>query len=210
MIKRVLIAAFALMLCVVSVLPVAAADREYLATVKTIDVYYDAKSEKVCFDIVFDGIVLDTHSFTVTVRCEQKGEDGSFGEASMFGMHTLKFTDCLEGDSVLKGQVALGKSYYQSSSYRNWDVVINGRQLSTSGSGETYSINTVTAPVMAQMLGDANGDGKVNSLDAAWALRYDAGLQPVIGNCDVTRDGKISSLDAAFILRFDASLIKHF
>lgn len=27
------------------------------------------------------------------------------------------------------------------------------------------------------LIGDVNGDGVVNSLDAAWILRYDAGLE---------------------------------
>ncbi|MBR6594117.1 MAG: leucine-rich repeat protein [Clostridia bacterium] len=59
--------------------------------------------------------------------------------------------------------------------------------------------------------GDVTGDGKANALDAAFVLRYDAGL---IGSdkldlsvADVTGDGKVNALDAAFILRFDAGLI---
>ncbi len=61
-------------------------------------------------------------------------------------------------------------------------------------------------------LGDANVDGKANSLDAAMVLRYDAGLMGEDGllmtTADVNSDGKVNSLDAAFILRYDAGLIK--
>ncbi|MBR6594868.1 MAG: phosphodiester glycosidase family protein [Clostridia bacterium] len=63
-------------------------------------------------------------------------------------------------------------------------------------------------------LGDVNLDGKVNSLDAALVLRYDADLyelteqQKPLG--DVTNDGKVNSLDAAMILRYDADLIEGF
>ncbi len=64
------------------------------------------------------------------------------------------------------------------------------------------------------MLGDVTGDGKVNALDAAFVLRYDAGLIGKdgldISAADVTGDGKINALDAAFILRYDAGLLPEF
>lgn len=57
-------------------------------------------------------------------------------------------------------------------------------------------------------LGDVNGDGKINSLDAAFVLKYDAGLWicGLASGCagDVNGDGKANSLDAALILRYDA------
>ncbi len=62
--------------------------------------------------------------------------------------------------------------------------------------------------------GDVSGDGKINSLDAAFILRYDADLfdftddQIALG--DVTGDGKVNSLDAAMVLRYDADLISGF
>ena len=62
-----------------------------------------------------------------------------------------------------------------------------------------------------KLLGDVTGDGKVNALDAAFVLRYDAGLigpdKLVLSVADVTGDGKVNALDAAFILRYDAGLI---
>lgn len=64
------------------------------------------------------------------------------------------------------------------------------------------------------VFGDVNSDGKVNSLDAAMILRYDAALadftdkQIVCG--DVSGDGRTNSLDAAFVLRYDADLIGGF
>jgi len=59
-------------------------------------------------------------------------------------------------------------------------------------------------------LGDVNGDGKVNSLDAAAVLRYDAGLQQFTDEekaaADINGDGTVNSLDAAQILKHDAGL----
>lgn len=58
---------------------------------------------------------------------------------------------------------------------------------------------------------DPNGDGKINSLDAATILKYDAGLYAFtdqqLADADANGDGKVNSLDAAFILKIDAALI---
>jgi len=63
-------------------------------------------------------------------------------------------------------------------------------------------------------LGDVNEDGAVNSLDAAYVLRYDAELISLdykqLWAADVNGDGIVNSLDAAWILRFDAELITEF
>lgn len=62
--------------------------------------------------------------------------------------------------------------------------------------------------------GDINGDGAVNSLDAAQALRSDAQLitleDTALIAADVNGDGAVNSLDAAQILKFDAGLITEF
>ncbi|MBQ3196203.1 MAG: phosphodiester glycosidase family protein [Clostridia bacterium] len=62
--------------------------------------------------------------------------------------------------------------------------------------------------------GDVNGDGNINSLDAAQVLRYDAQLaeltEAALIVADVNGDGDVNSLDAAQILKFDAQLIESF
>lgn len=64
------------------------------------------------------------------------------------------------------------------------------------------------------LLGDVNLDGKVSSLDAAYVLRFDAGLHDLtddqLARGDVNGDGRVNNLDAAYILRFDAGLIDIF
>ena len=64
-------------------------------------------------------------------------------------------------------------------------------------------------------IGDGNGDGTLNSLDAALILKYDAelitDLTPLqLMLCDASGDGIVNSLDAAAILRYDAGLITEF
>lgn len=64
------------------------------------------------------------------------------------------------------------------------------------------------------LLGDVNRDGIVDNLDAAWMLKYDAGMIPfdaeqlIIG--DVNFDNTVDSLDAAKVLKYDAGIIKEF
>jgi len=57
-------------------------------------------------------------------------------------------------------------------------------------------------------MGDANGDGEVNSLDAAFILKYDVGILSGVdfAYSDFNLDGKVDSLDAAQILRYDAGI----
>ena len=62
--------------------------------------------------------------------------------------------------------------------------------------------------------GDADGNGVVNSIDAAMVLRYDAGKLAAekldLVACDVNTDGVVNSIDAAMILRFDAGKLSKF
>ncbi|MBQ3195558.1 MAG: leucine-rich repeat protein [Clostridia bacterium] len=64
------------------------------------------------------------------------------------------------------------------------------------------------------LYGDVNGDGAINSIDAAQVLRHDATLilldDTALAAADVNGDGAVNSLDAAMILRFDAGLITEF
>ena len=62
----------------------------------------------------------------------------------------------------------------------------------------------------AGLVGDANCDGGVNSIDAALVLQLDAGLLGALGcelNADVNNDGNINAIDAALILQFTAGLL---
>ena len=59
--------------------------------------------------------------------------------------------------------------------------------------------------------GDVNGDGAINSLDAAWVLKKEVGqisfnLEESF-RAEVNDDGWIDSLDATWILKYDAGLL---
>ena len=63
-------------------------------------------------------------------------------------------------------------------------------------------------------MGDVNGDGKVNVLDAVMVLRHDANIIKLddcqLKAADVNEDGKVDVLDAVMILRYEAGIIKSF
>lgn len=65
-------------------------------------------------------------------------------------------------------------------------------------------------PTPGGAVGDANGDGLVNSIDAALVLQFSAGLINSINpNADANQDGQVNPIDATLILQFVAGLISH-
>jgi hypothetical protein len=63
------------------------------------------------------------------------------------------------------------------------------------------------------LLGDVNGDGRIDSVDALWILLDNAGLVgplPVPEAADTNGDGRISTLDASLILQLHAGRIDAF
>jgi hypothetical protein len=73
------------------------------------------------------------------------------------------------------------------------------------GSGHDASAGVI-------LYGDANCDGRANSIDSSVILQLDAGIITGLacpGNADVNGDGRSNSVDASIILQFDAGLISH-
>ena len=75
-----------------------------------------------------------------------------------------------------------------------------------------YIVTDSELPTTA--LGDVNGDGEINFLDAIMVLRYDAEIIELEDNqldaTDVNGDGEVNFLDAIMILRYDAEIIDSF
>lgn len=65
-------------------------------------------------------------------------------------------------------------------------------------------------PTPAALHGDANADGRINSIDAAIILQFTAGLVsslPSLSGADVDRSGSVNAIDAQLILQYVAGLI---
>lgn len=62
------------------------------------------------------------------------------------------------------------------------------------------------------ILGDVNGDGSVNSIDAALILKHAGGLDVSLDYlaADVNGDGSVNSIDAALILKYAGGMIDEF
>ncbi len=80
----------------------------------------------------------------------------------------------------------------------------------------TYEANeeeepTDPTPPATDVVGDANGDGKVTAVDARSILQYVAGMKAddevVLGNMDVNGDGRVSAVDARWVLQMVAGLL---
>ena len=83
----------------------------------------------------------------------------------------------------------------------------------------TYGGKTTTIEVTVEertdlQLGDANGDGSVDSMDALAVLQHEAGLQLLTGAnlnaADVDGVTGVDSMDALAILQKEAGIIDHF
>lgn len=80
--------------------------------------------------------------------------------------------------------------------------------------GIIYNIMTEYSGINFSLrkMGDADGNGKINSSDARTVLRVSAKLdeldEEAVPFCDVTGDGKITSADAREILRASAGLVE--
>ncbi len=92
-----------------------------------------------------------------------------------------------------------------------------GANLDPGAAGHEYIKNQILEALNVTedvLLGDANSDGKVNSLDATYILRYDVELIGAdkidLTLADVNGDGKVNSIDAMYVLRYDAELIEKF
>lgn len=73
---------------------------------------------------------------------------------------------------------------------------------------------TVTSSASSVLVGDANGDGDVDFVDAITVLKHDAGVSYLTGDrltaADTNNDGDVDFVDAIQILKFDSGLISSF
>ena len=100
-----------------------------------------------------------------------------------------------------------------------WEVVLEA-QIGVKGKEELkctvcgFVIDTKIIPAIpgvTYMLGDVNGDGKVNAIDARKILRVGAQLETFADDslnvvADVNKDGKVNAIDARKVLRVAAQL----
>jgi DUF1680 family protein len=106
----------------------------------------------------------------------------------------------------------IGRSQWSNDPYLNGEVdqfVVYNRALSTS---EISNLGS-NPPGQTGTLGDTNGNGTVDIVDALLIAQYYVGLDPagfIEGNADTNCDGSIDIVDALLVARYYVGLISQF
>lgn len=111
-----------------------------------------------------------------------------------------------------KGLTAEDASFTISFPYGMYHNVENDTAMDSGVVTATPTV-TLTLTVSTTLLGDVNGDGKVDAEDAQWILNYEAGLleeAPTLSIADVSGDGVVDSNDATLILQYASGKITQF
>ena len=88
--------------------------------------------------------------------------------------------------------------------FSHWDIEIPEKMPAHDITAHAVFVQNIT-------VGDVNGDGKINTADAVFVLKYAAGMiqldekQLTAGDCN--RDGNINTADAVLILKYAAGMI---
>lgn len=117
--------------------------------------------------------------------------------------------ETVDTQTVKHGEAATAPAIPEKEGYTaEWDIDFSEITADT-------TVTAVYTEIPGDVVyGDVNGDGEVNSLDAAQVLKFDAMMIELSENAlvaaDVTGEGTVDSLDAAQILKFDAMIIDAF
>ena len=103
---------------------------------------------------------------------------------------------------------------WESNKTEHWhECSVCGEKLNAADhifDGDVCSVCGYTKGSVA-ILGDANGDGAVNNIDASLVLQYDAGVTSLedaaLAAADVNSDASVNNIDASRILQLDAGVI---
>jgi len=117
----------------------------------------------------------------------------------------------IDGDGSVVVFQSLGSDLVPGDANSVGDVFAWGKPIApvpTATRTPTAQPSSTPMPTPAGQAGDVNGDGRVNSIDAALILQFTAGLVLSLpASADANGDGRTNSIDAALVLQFGAGLI---
>ncbi len=134
-------------------------------------------------------------------------DDGVFNENGCSRDGALGFKLTLKA----KKNATLGKTTVTINGDGVFEVIsgtaADGMCTEVRGTAADLSVDVIAFDML---YGDLNNDGRVDNLDASFALKYDAGISDLTAEQktrgDINGDGGINNLDATAILKIDAGI----
>ena len=136
---------------------------------------------------------------------------------SVSGTKTTYSINVKNGDAVVQpsGKVTVKIAVSQSSGTQGYKVYLGSQEITANYENGYLTFETsklgdfvVSAETAQVLLGDANGDGKVSSIDARWVLQVASGSRIPTEEekirMDVNGSGTITAIDARWILQIVA------
>lgn len=126
------------------------------------------------------------------------------------------FVDVYDTESFTDVKLSTGESTYDLMAYV-MDFAANSADFHATPAGHTYMKNQILAALAAEaegVLGDADGSGVVDYVDAMLVLQYHTGVIGADGLavawCDVDKSGAVDYVDAMRILQYHTGVISGF
>lgn len=133
---------------------------------------------------------------------------------------TSEFSNCVEIEPEANETTTPTATRTQTSTPTRTPTAVATQPGATATPTRTNTPPAVASPTPtrtntppAQLVGDVNCDGQINSIDAALVLQFAAGLLDVLpcsGAADVNSDDRVNAIDSALILQMVAGLLNEF
>ena len=126
------------------------------------------------------------------------------------------FVDVYNTESISDGKLSTGENTYDLMEYV-MNLSANTADFYATAAGHTYMKNQILAalaPEAEGLLGDADGSGVVDYVDAMLVLQYHTGVITnealALAQCDVDASGAVDYVDAMLILQYHTGVISKF
>lgn len=173
-------------------------------------------------NVIIDGETIDgVTSFTSSVTFDEKADVNFKFIPEKTGTYLFKSVSKGDEDPYCHVSDSENNTLYQIDDYaENYDFV--GIFSLSEGTEYYFEIGVysgqgeieISMNLLEKDVGDANGDGVVNNLDASLVLKYDAAIEELDDTqmlyANVNFDGKVNNVDASSILKYDAGLLDSF
>lgn len=139
---------------------------------------------------------------TITFKVSSSAKDGTTGEIALpiESARSKNFANGFLFSTIYKTEDLLG----------DYMIYSDDQVIDCSKATLKFKVSTASTP----SLGDVNGDGSINSVDALHVLQHSVGSKTLTDEqkkrADVTKDGNVNSQDALKILQYSVGSISKF